>query len=379
MGEKRVATNSMLATGRRCREKYAWRYVDGLAPAKTSKAPSFGSLFHELVRGLWNGGEQFTPVAAVERWRSQIIEDAKTHAEQVKATLGIADEGIVVSAEEQAAKIAGECLPLFTFYRDTVWAHERDRFEAVFVEQNFNVPMLTRDQRRHPVWRLQGKLDLVLRDKSNGQVVVRDYKTTVRQPTDMAMLLEIDTQPVMYFFASLYLATHRGVDARDQPQWPEGLPGASAFELEIIRKKVPQEPPLLKRGGLSKAQNIDTTAELFRRAIDRHGLDPADYADILERLEKRGPAFHYRHRVAVGPDELERWMTETRFVLEDLRRVELHRDESYRADSMVCRNQYGRLCEYHALCYGDREMAMADFVRKAPHVELSEDEEVNGD
>lgn len=375
---KMTATNSMINTAKRCTEKLALRYVDGLVPAKVQKAPSFGSLFHSLMRDLWLKMDDHSPSDVVLRWREGIMASAKEQVEQTARLLGIKDESVLGSAESKASEIAVAVLELFRHYRDTTWKAERDRYQPVFIEQTFNVPMLTRTQNRHPYWRLSGKWDLVLQDLADGSTIERDYKTTVRQPTDMAMILELDTQPIFYQYAAKYLKLYPRAHTLDAPQWPEGLPAIEGHELEIIRKKVPMEPPPLKRGGLSKAQNIDTTPELYRRAIDRHGLNPADYADVIERLEKRGEsAFRFRHRVAVGPREITRWMHETRLVLEDVRRIQLHRDRAYRTDPGACSNQYGRRCTYHSICYGDPDVARADFVVRPIHMELEDDEEID--
>jgi hypothetical protein len=230
---------------------------------------------------------------------------------------------------------------------------------------------------------------------STGRIVMRDYKTTVRKPAEFANMAELDTQPISYLYAGLYLATRKRVEVKraeitagtktvdispDAPYWPTDLPVPKGFELEVIRKKVPKEPPLLKRGGLSKAQNTDTTPELFRAAIQRHSLKEEDYADVLDRLERRGAAFQFRNQVNVGMPEIERWSEETRMCLEDLRTLELHPERAYRADPMTCQNQYGRRCEYHPLCFGDEELARADFVKKPIHAELAlDDEEVSGE
>lgn len=378
--EKRYATNSMMGTGKRCKEKFALRYVDGLVPARTSRSPSFGSLFHLLAQAWWSAHPALKPdriwtaMGVMEAWRNERIQAAEEHAAQIKAQLGIDDTSLVTSVEEQCRSIATDCLELFEYFRKNVLEQEKDQYVPLFIEQNFNVPLPTRDDRRHPVWRFKGKYDLVLQDVVSNETILRDYKTTVRQPTDMAAMLELDTQPIGYVYSGLYLATSREDDDHlregDEPAWPEGAPYPRGFELDVIRKKVPKEPPLLKKGGLSKAQNVDTTYELYEGAIMRHSLDRNDYVDVLDRLRRRGPAFYYRHRVAVGPTEIKRWVRETRLLLEDLRRVELHRDRAYRADPMTCQNQYGRRCTYHELCYGDADIARADFVVRPVHDEL---------
>lgn len=376
---KRIATNSMVGTFKRCREKYALRYIEGLVKARQVRAPSFGSLFHELIRRLWVDGDNMSYVEAIDKWRADILKDAARQQENLLETYGINDEEIVESAKVQANEIATECLELFLYYRETVWKKERNRYEPIFVETTFEVPLTTRNDRRHPVWRFSGKWDIVLWDRVMEEVVVRDYKTTMRKPESFAAMAEIDTQPIAYIYSSHYLATHPKADPQDKPEWPTSFPPVARFELEIVRKKVPREPPPLKKGGLSKAQNIDTTPELYRQAIKKNGLNEADYADVLEKLEARTNAFYYRHSITVRGDEIRRWADETRWCLEEARTIELHRERAFRADPMTCQNQYGRLCEYHSICYGDAAIARAEFVVKKVHSELDEEEDESFD
>lgn len=374
MPEKRIATNSMLSVWTKCRQLFAYRYVDLLTPARTPRAPSYGSLFHRLMEGLWRDQG---PTGIVESWRNELIAQAVEQRLAVKEQYGFDDERVVSSVEESCNEISRECLDLVRYYKETVFDKERSRFRPIFIEKTFEVPLVDRAGRRHKTWRFSGKWDVVLRDEQTGKVWLRDYKTTIRRyASDLATTLEMDTQPIAYTYASHYLATLEesqiSLFPEDVPVWPKGVPPISGFELEIVRKKVPVEPEPLKKGGLSKAQGVDTTAELYRQAIHRNGLNEADYADVLEVLEKRGNSFHHRQQIPVGPQEIERWVHETRLALEDLRRVELYRDLAYRADQSICTNMYGKRCVYHSLCYGDAGTARCDFIVQKKHAELDD-------
>jgi hypothetical protein len=339
------------------------------------------------VRGL---DVDFDP--AINLWRVEKVETAAEHARQVREKFGFEDAGIVAKAEEDCASISREASELVAYYRDSVLRPEEGRYRVLWAERRFSVPLTDRKDRRHKTWRLDGKWDAVLQERATGRAMIRDFKTTTRAPVDFADLAELDTQPIGYLYAGLYLQTRdRPLLTRcevreagppdiegDAPYWPSDVGPPKGFELEIIRRKVPKEPPLLKSGRLSKKKDIDTTAELYRRAIDRHGLNPADYADVLTRLERRGAAFHLRTQVAVDAKKILRWAEETRQCLEDLRVLELHPERAYRADPGTCTNQYGRKCEYHALCYGDEQLARADFVRRPIHAELLDEGGDNG-
>lgn len=65
-----------------------------------------------------------------------------------------------------------------------------------------------------------------------------------------------------------------------------GHPKPVGVMWDYLRTKAPTIPEVLKSGELSKAKKIDTTPEVFLKAIKDHDLDPKDYKDILASLEK---------------------------------------------------------------------------------------------
>jgi hypothetical protein len=57
----------------------------------------------------------------------------------------------------------------------------------------------------------------------------------------------------------------------------------TGFVVNGARKAVPRVPPVLKNGSISKAK-IDTTREVYLGAVLAAGLNPDDYAEMLESL-----------------------------------------------------------------------------------------------
>ncbi len=93
-------------------------------------------------------------------------------------------------------------------------------------------------------------------------------------------------------FGYIYVEDQGWVHVQDHPIYrrlPEN--GPSEFVYDIVKKEAPKPPELLKKGGLSKAKNQNTTVEMYRQAIEDHGLNPADYEDILQHLEDQGNKF----------------------------------------------------------------------------------------
>jgi len=366
---KRICTNSMITTFKRCKMKYVHRYMDELVPITRKKSLLFGDLFHRLIAGYWNG----LPLKSVaDEWRREIIESSEKHARIAMEEYGIHEEDSAWEIRDECKQMIAKCFDVYEYYQKNVLEKEDGRFEPVFVEETFNVPLVTIKGRAHPMWCFSGKYDIILRDTLSGDVFIRDYKTTSLDPIKLCRKLEFNTQAIGYFYSAIYLS----ILGRKQsvtsyfPYWPDIINTPRHFELDIIRKKVPKEPPLLKSGRLSKAKNIDTTRDLYLSSIRKNGLNPADYSDILNQLTEKESSFMFRQRIAISSDDLRRWMKETLACLRDIRSLELDRSRAYRADPSTCMNQYGSICQYHTLCFGDYSIARKQFKAEPRHSEL---------
>lgn len=392
---KRLVTNSMIGTFRSCRWKYWNAYIEGLKPAKESVAPSRGNLFHNLMKGLYASGENFGYNTEILAWRTSQMEKAQRHYEQAKAMYGLEDEYIIDSAEEAADEIIKDIEQIYLYYVDNVYVHDVDEYEVVFNEASFEVPIVDRADRRHPRWRFGGKWDLVLRSKDTGRVVIMDHKLTAKDPQRFISEASLSTQPIAYTWAGKYLSLV--ADGRsntefelarkqmpeggascvnvDGPAWPQDVDAPSAFVLSVTRRKVPKKPTVVKKGDrLSKTSMKDTTVELLLEAILENGFDPEQYASEVERLKNSGPRFHLREEVEIEHKDIERWMEEVRLTCEEVLRVErFGKERLYRTDPLICQNQYMKKCTYWPLCYGDYNVAIADFIQGAAHSELAEE------
>src|SRR5690606_10898829 len=130
----------------------------------------------------------------------------------------------------------------------------------------------------HEVGVLVGHIDGVVQD-SSGDVWILEHKTSATSWSLVDMLFNDQTLGYMWVVQQLLGSAPRGVI------------------FNILRKKVPRVPQLLKNGGLSRAKNIDTTFETYMRAIEDNGLDPVDYVEILRELKDRGNTFFQREKV----------------------------------------------------------------------------------
>jgi len=161
------------------------------------------------------------------------------------------------------------------------FAQEHDDFEVVGVEENLEVHV--------PGTRVKlgGKVDVLTRRGPKAQLWPMDHKTAA-QYVDISVL-EMDDQMTAYLWLVWQVYGE--------------LPGGALYNE--LRKKVPAQPEVLVRGGLSKKKNVDTTYEIYLQAIKNNHLNPEDYADILEFLRNKPDGFYRREAVARTKYELE--------------------------------------------------------------------------
>ncbi|HNV18240.1 MAG TPA: PD-(D/E)XK nuclease family protein [Rectinema sp.] len=127
---------------------------------------------------------------------------------------------------------------------------------------------------------LEGKIDLILRDKNTNKVWIRDWKN-VRAISDDYEWLENDEQLNLYLLAL----------------WMLGL-DVAGFQYFELKKAVPQPPKVLGRRYqgrlLSTDKNQDTSFELMVEAI-RANNEPIElYIDYLEFLKERGTDHYFK-------------------------------------------------------------------------------------
>lgn len=388
---KRLFTNSMLNAWRKCKRKYRLTYIEELQRMRLRKPLYYGDLAHRLLELMYLGCSLEHIKKASEEWISAQVNEVGLSVKEndyfhiVDGVYSLIDE-----TELEAKSIASDVMELIEYYFHAIYPAEKEKWEVVFSEQRFNVPFIDRNNCRHKTWRYAGKWDMVARDRASGRVIIIDHKTTSLDPVTEVGNLSLSTQPVAYTYAATYLsAIHRTGKEQykldvvsneeysintDEPMWPLEIEVPHTFRLNVIRKKIPKKPEVLKKKGkggtllLSKSKGIDTTFDLYMEAIRDNGLNPDDYADVLRRLEKKPFNFCVSEEVPIGPDEIIRWVGETRAELEDILRVEKDLDHLATRNPSQC-NVFG-VCSYAPLCWGDEKQARALFRRVPAHSEL---------
>lgn len=157
-----LLTSSRMRCFRECARKHDLSYVQGYRPSRTAEALRFGTLVHAALEAYWK---------AIQDWQrdSTIIESAP---------LGAALQAIQrFPGSDAFEKIRAE--EMICAYVRQWGASDPHAYEVVAVETRFDAPLLNPEtMHASKTWRLAGKVDVVLRRRSDDRVLVGESKTT---------------------------------------------------------------------------------------------------------------------------------------------------------------------------------------------------------
>lgn len=172
------------------------------------------------------------------------------------------------------------------------WCPAEDDFRVRHTETDFELPLLydgkplqftTKDGRVIEMW-IRGRIDAVV-EKPDGSWWLIEHKTARTISPQLTTFYALsDEQSGLYVHAAERTFGHP----------VEGV------VYNLLRKKAPAIPNTLQSGELSQRKNIDTTADVYRQALEAAGItDPvaAGYGGILALLEEKGNKFFYRDHV----------------------------------------------------------------------------------
>jgi len=220
------ASVSKITCANRCAKKYDYNYVQKIVPIVTDERLTRGRLLHASLEAHYLKQDWTKPIEEYER----------------------------KSVDEEEKLMIAEC---YRIMRSYLTRYRSDNFEVLAVEMPFEVE--TPDGNTY-----EGIIDLIYKDDYG--VWVCDHKTVKAIPDESTRAIDMQTN--LYFYATEKLGYN-----------PTGI------VFNYLRTKSPTQPKLLKSGGLSKAKNIDTDYETYSVAIKNAGLNPDDYADILQEVK----------------------------------------------------------------------------------------------
>lgn len=244
-------SQSKIKAFRRCRKIYDYKYNQGLTRRTAPATLSRGITLHEMLDAPVMGKDWREPL---EKYRQEY-------------------QGLW-SDETENYSSPEELESLYLRYHKH-WANDGLDYRGLS-----EIPIET----THRGIKFKGIIDKLPRDQM-GRIWLMDHKTHKILPDEDARFSDIQT--VLYYWA-----------LREEGEQVDGV------MWDYIRTKPPAVPETLKSGGLSKRANIDTDYDTYLGEIQRLGLDPADYQDILTKLKQGKKVFFQRVKLPTPSETL---------------------------------------------------------------------------
>lgn len=272
---------------KQCRRRWDWSsmlpYRRGLE-RKIRYAPFFtGSAVHYGLQRFYEVGED--PVQAAFRNANEQI--------QKMEEAGALWESEVEVLNGQLELIGGMLSHYLQWTKNETgwWSDKNLRFLAL--ETEFKVPFVTPGGRKSTKTYLAGRFDGVVQRIDNGTLWLFETKTT-RSIKELTDSLWNEEQTGAYILAAEHIFKKK----------------ISGVLYNVLRKKVPTEPQVLKNGKLQKRADLATTAEAYFDACKQHHSDwtveeiQEEYGEYLQGLLDRGNEFFAREPVYRSRSEL---------------------------------------------------------------------------
>jgi len=315
---------------RECRRAWYLSYVRKLTPVVTYMPFWFGTGLHSALQAYHSPQTVTSPLeaalAAYDEW-------------YVGAEVEVAEAyGFLWEGARQEYFDAYALTRTMLVNYDQYHRAEQDVWEPVAVEQRVWVPILHPHSRRalpgHP--RLTARLDFLGSRPENRRLglrsgtVVVDHKSAASAPS-MGRELDLDDQLTGYAYVYWRLTG----------ELPESI------IYNVLVKKAPKPPEILKNGTPSKAKGQQTTFGLYLEALDERDLDPAPYAEVLAALQAEGWSRYFvRESVTRNLAQIESYERHLYYEYRDMVDVVEHPEKAYPSPSpMTC----GR-CPYAGVC-----------------------------
>jgi len=318
-----ILSNSKRGCYLSCEAKYYWQFVRRLRPKVTPRSLWLGSLIHEALAEFYLKIKAHQDGGATKQWAykearyAALAKFADKYDEEMQYLLTLPDNQFNEEAQEQAEKDFHLGVSMLNQYH--AFAFEQDDFRIVAIEEEVK-------------YRLPGTnillvahIDL-LGETAGGTVVIREHKTAASL-YDNYIDLHLDTQPTVYA-----LMLRRLLDIK--------IP---RVEYNFLKKVSLSEPRVLKNNKLSVAKNQLTTPKLYRAAIEKQGLQEADYADFIEYLEDNPIKTNHIELVTRSFEEIEHDIESLKTVAKLMRDVE-------KREPVMTPSHWCRTCSYNSLC-----------------------------
>lgn len=301
-------TYSQISCFKRCPKKYKYNYLDMLSPKRTAKPLIFGDYTHNLLEAFYS--------------KESLEEKSQKYF------------------EEKTAKLFIEEIPMYSEMKNMVesimanyskkYQGDLERYNILSVEQQYRIPIIGTDDH------LNGKMDLVMEDTQEmDNLYLMEHKTTAYSVQQRLGNIDLDEQCDYYLWAMKNYLANEGVAV-----------SIAGVVYNVIRKKIPVIPHILKKGGLTHDKSTDTTADIYLQAILDNNLNPLDYTDMINMLKLKGDTFFGREIVRRTPNALENIGNDLTAAVKAMNNT----TEFYRCASQDC----VRDCQFRELCIAEK-------------------------
>lgn len=246
---------SGLKNWRHCHRLYHYKYIQRLEKRRKPNALVRGTVVHAMIEAKAKGEDPW------EVFDEFIKENQKIFQEEQEY---IGMEDIISDIMEG----------YFSYYKndDLKPLPIKSTKGVRYAEHSFLVPLIE-DKGIY----FGGIIDMIVTDEK-GRVWLMDHKTHKTLPKGDIAYLNIQSN--LYAWAM-----------KQDPNLPEPV----GMVWNYIRWKQPSKPEVLKSGALSKSSKIDTTWDIYKKAVKEAGLDIKDYEDMKETLKGKEEDFYVRH------------------------------------------------------------------------------------
>jgi len=312
-------THSRLRAFRKCPQFHHLRYVEGWMPTTTSDPLGFGTMLHRGIEGWWTGAE--------------VLPESDDAIMQIKAS---------------------EIIYAYTRY---AWP-DRDDYEVLAVEKEQRYPLLNPDTMKPSVtYEMASVMDLILRRKKTGEIILVEHKTTGSDFSDDAAdywrRLAMDSQLSIY------------VVAAEAAEFPVDRIIYDVIARPMIRRKL--ATPVEERKYTKATATAPSRLYAGQREADES--DEEFRIRLRDDIDARPERYFGRREIVRTESEILDGMRDVWAQARMIRDAELSGRHPRNPDA--CHNM--GTCEYYDVCaFGVNPAESTMFQKAAIHAELTE-------
>lgn len=304
-----LITHSRMAAFRGCERLHQIRYVQGYRALVEREEAAFGTLMHAGLEGWWKAwmvGAAYPESAAT--------------GYMLKARTPNIDDATFAKAE------------VLMLAYNVQWSPSMEDIEVLAVEAQFDAPLALANGRAMPGVRQGGKIDVLFRRRSTGEVWMVEHKTTGSDITPGAPYwakLRMESQISMY---------HEGARAL-------GHEIVGCVYDVLVRPK----HSLLKATPV-EARKLTKEGKLYANQRDRDETVEEFQARLAEVIAEEPPRWFARAEVVRLDTELEDFREDVRETARRIRSAARGRWAAPRNPDYC--HKFGRACEFWDVCTG---------------------------